>query len=58
MDNVRKFSSQVAEQQADNMQMEHNTAQMKEQVMFMKDDWKREQELVKQMEKDIKFKDE
>ena len=58
MDNVRKFSSQVAEQQADNMQMEHNTAQMKEQVMFMQDDWKREQELVKQMGKDIKFKDE
>lgn len=29
------------------MQLEHNAVQMKEQVMYMQDDWKREQELVK-----------
>ena len=57
MENCRKFSNQVAEQTSHNMQLEHNTAQMKEQVMYMQDDWKREQELVKSMEKDLKFKD-
>ena len=57
MENCRKFSNQVAEQSALNMQLEHNTVQMKEQVMYMQDDWKREQELVKSMEKDLKFKE-
>lgn len=40
------------------MQLDHNAAQMKEQVMFMQGDWKREQELVIQLEKDLKFKEE
>lgn len=40
------------------MQMEYNTAQMNEQVMFMSDAWKREQGIVTQIEKDLKFKDE
>ena len=57
MDNVRKFSTQVAEVQTVNIQLEHNAAQMSEQVMYMKDDWKREQELVVQLEKDLKFKE-
>ena len=40
------------------MQMEYNTTQMNEQVMFMSDAWKREQGIVTQIEKDLKFKDE
>lgn len=40
------------------MQLEHNSTQMKEQVMYMQDDWKREQGIVTQMEKDLKFKEE
>ena len=42
LENCRKFSDSVGEQQARNMQLEHNSEMMKEQVMFMQDDWKRE----------------
>ena len=40
------------------MQLESNLRQMNQQVMFMKEDWKREQNLVVQLEKDLKLKDE
>ena len=39
------------------MQLEHSAVEMKEQVMLMQGDWKREQELVIQLEKDLKFKE-
>ena len=58
MDSVRKFSNQVAEAQSHNMQLENNSREMNQQVMFMKEDWKNEQNLVVQQEKDLKLKDE
>ena len=42
MDSVRKFQNQANEAQAHNMQLESNLRQMNQQVMFMKEDWKRE----------------
>ena len=42
MDSVRRFQNQANEAQAHNMQLESNLRQMNQQVMFMKEDWKRE----------------
>ena len=39
------------------LQIEQNSQQMQEQVLFMRQDWKREQELVIQLGKDLKFKE-
>ena len=58
LENITKFSNDVADVQALNVQLEHNSQQMKEQVMYMREDWKREQELVVTMTKDLKFKEE
>ena len=58
MDNVQKYSDQVADLQAVNAELERNSDEMIEKVMFMKEDWKREQEIVVSLGKDIKFKEE
>ena len=46
MENVKRFSDEAAERQALNMQLEHSQTMMQQQVLYMQDDWKREQDLV------------
>ena len=57
LDNAQNTKEELNVQQNLNMILEQNTAQMRDQVVCMQEDWKREQSLVLQLENDVQFKD-
>lgn len=58
MTNIKSLSEQVGSYQAINSRLETQNVQMTEQVMYMQDDWKREQEIVRSQELDLQYKEE
>jgi len=57
LDNARKAKEELNVQSNLNCLLENNLNEMKNRVVSMTDDWKREQDLVMKLEADVQFKD-
>ena len=57
LENTKKAKDELNQQINANTILEGNVNQMKDQVVCMREDWKREQVLVRQLENDLVFKE-
>ena len=54
LENCRKYKNSASEQQTLNIVLENSQSLMQDQVLQMKEDWKREQDLVKGLENELR----